>query len=785
MSAPIQGLRVSNKFADSQNPIEILRNLNLDIEDLDRIRSVSNDGVRQSDIRTLSGLTIDLEKEAIAIFNETRSYENVLSILNDGRRRIAGNINVSGSIVAPTFKFRTVDFSANNEIRTVDFSTSRSSAWSSFGDPSDSVFYGGDVILSGNNSTIEISSIEFVEQPKEKRFASQIPTHKFRINIDGENYDVYAMKGIPLKFKGFFRSVRNLNVEFNILENIRPSWIIRNRNGQEFVYQNRSSGDAAVRQSTISFFDSRAEEREIEFYYPVNRIRRIRLNDARIFEIPNVSIPTLLTLEIVNGDLIEMPNIANLYPAITAINLSGNDLTRSNDSTLRTFSPEVVNRLKNANNTLTSLTLDGVYSNQCTADLSELTNLITFRADSSGTNARRMTGTSPAIGPSVQTYHINGNRFTSLSNTVVQSETLKVLNIRSNGITGLIDTSGDNLKQIQRFISGGNGHQIVDMSNKSDLIEYACTNQNFPAAARTGTTVFENCPSLEIIRINNTNVIGALPNFSSNAKLREFFSWATGWSDATSNNSIAENTFGPTEGGCRATLENFNLQSGNLLAPIHPNAFRGMSSLRNLVVRSYGRGITGPFPSSISECTNLTALQLDTNRMTGTIPNFVTNQRLITLILSQNQFSGIVPLLSLPNLRTLFLQNNQFTSFVGINCPNLTQFNASFNNIDTFPNLDNAFRLQNILMSNNANMRYVSGTLENLTAIRRLEIANCSLARSSVDAVLTDLNENYNRNPRRNVLVNLLGNASPSASERIINIINRLRQEGWTLGLET
>jgi Leucine-rich repeat (LRR) protein len=785
-NAPIQGLRVALKFADSQNTVEILNNLNLNINDLDKIRNISDEGVEQADIQSLSGLTIDLEKEAIAIYNETRSYQNVLSTLNDGRRRIGGNLNISGSIIAPTFKFRTVDFNDNNQIRTVDFSTSRASAWSAFGDASESVFYGGDVILSGANSTIELSTLEFSSQPKQKRFESQIPTHKFRVKIDGEDHDLYAMKGIPLQFKGFFRSVRNMRIDFNILNNLRPSWIIRNTNNQEFVYENRISGTGSNRQSIISFFDSRAEEREIEFYYPVDRITRIDLNNANIFDVPEVSLPALSTLNIINGDLIEMPNIATLYPNISSLDLSRNDLTRSNNISLRTFSPAVIQRLKTTGNTLRTLVLNGVYSNECTANLDELTGLVTFVADSNATNSRRMVGTSPAIGASLQTYNISGNNFTTLAPSVAQSTSLRSLSIRNNSIGGIIDTSGTNLENIETFITGGNSHQIVDMSGKSNLINYQTQDQSFSGGVteRTGTNIFVGCTALETVRVHNTNVLGALPNFTTNPALSFFASWSTGWSDATAEHSIGENTFGPTQGGCRETLDYFNLQSGNLRGPIHPLAFRNMPALRTLVVRSYDRGITGPYPESINDCFSMVNLRLDRNQMSGTIPNFAGNKRLITLVLSQNNFSGTVPSINLPNLRTFFLQNNNIEQLQGLNCPRLTQLNVSFNNLTLFPSLQEAFRLQTLLLNNNSGMRYRNGELEFLTSMRRIEMSNCGFNRGTVDRILIDLNENYDRNPRSNVSVNLLGNSSPSATEEITTIINRLRRQGWTLGLE-
>jgi hypothetical protein len=788
MTAPIQGLKVDNTFSDARDPIEVLNNLNLDIRDLNRIRGISGEAVSAADIRTLSGLTVDIEKQAIAIFNETRSYQNILSILNDGRKRIEGNLDLSGSIVAPTFKFRTVDFNANNEIRTVDFSTSRNSAWSSFGDSADSIFYGGDVKLSGNNSTIELSSLEFVESPSTKRFASQIPTHKLRIRIDNEEYDLYAMKGIPLRFRGFFRSVRNLQVSFNHINNIPPSWIIRNvRTDRETVFQNRSTGTALTRQSTISFFDSVSSERDIEFYYPVDSIRAITLNDARIFELPNVVLPELLTLNLINGDLIEMPEIGRLFPKITSLNLSENNLTRSNDVGLRTLTQEVIARLRNqSGSSIQTLILDRVYSNVCTGNFGDpvngLPSLRRFRADSSGTNSRRMTGTSPGIPSGMIEYNINGNNFNALHSSVLGSNTLQILNIRANSISGTLNAT--NLTSIQTFISGANSHAIVNLSGKTELVTYQIDGQTFPSNGNIGTDVFNGCTNLRTIRINNTNVTGNLPNFTTNVNLNFVASWSTQWRDANTNNfSIDENTFGPDEGGCRATLGWFNLQSPNLSRPLHPRAFRNMPNLRSLVISSYDRGITGSYPISLNECFNLRNLQLPRNRMSGPLPSFSGNGLINTINLERNLFSGSVPPLNLSNLANLLLQNNQLTDFQGLNCPNMTQLNASFNQINSFPDLNNCIRLQLLFLNSNNGIGYTNGSLVFLSSLRRVEIANCGLNQGQINRILIDLNENYNLNPRGNVTVILTGNASPSSDEQITLIISRLRREGWTLAL--
>lgn len=780
---PIQGLRVAFKFADSQDTVEILRNLNLNVQDLDKIRDIAAEGgVEKTDIRTLSGLNSDLEKELIAITNETESYQNIFSTLNDGRRTIAGNLKIGSGVIAPSFKFNTIDYT-DNSIKPVDFSTSRASAWSSFGSSATSIFYGGDVIVSGNTSVIELSSIEFTETPKAKRFESQVPTHKIRVSIDNEPYDLYAMKGIPIQFKGFFRSATNLRIDFNILNNIRPSWIIRNNNGQEFVFQNRLTGAGASRQSIISFFDSQSLERTIEFYYPSDRITRIDLSAARLTQIPNAFLSNLTVFNAADGDLVEMPNIARFYPSINTLNLSRNDLTRSNDLQLRTFSPQVVQRLKTATNTLRTLILDGVYANACTADLAELVGLTTFQADSSRANSRRMTGTSPAVGAGIINYSIRANAFTAVHPSVSQSTTLQNLDIRSNFISAAIDTSGTNLQALRTFVSGGNTHPIVDMSGKSELRVYTSDYQTFTTNS-TGTNVFNNCIRLEEININNSNVSGRVPSFATNTALRIFRSWATSWIDASETYSIESDTFGSTNGGCRSSLVEFNLQSGNLRGPLHPDAFRNMLALRVLAIRSFRRGITGVYPESINQCINLRGLYLDQNFISGEIPNFAGNGLIDTIVLSQNSFTGNVPLISLPRLSVFFVNNNSLTGFQGLSCPFLTQLNASFNLLTQIPRLNATPRLQILLLSNNPGMTYRPGELALVTGIRRIEMANCGFNRGTIDQILLDLNENYNRNPRRGIFVNLSGNASPSATTEITTIINRLRREGWTLGLQ-
>ena len=899
VNAPIQGLRISLKLADSLDTIAILRNLDLDISDLDRIRNISDAGVEQSDIQTLSGLTSDIDKGLVAIYNETLAYDTITSTFNDGRRIINNNLNVAGQIIAPSFKFKRVNFerlynaviptnvtgvgtgatfnvvrtvgstgytvslntggtgysitAGQNTIRilgtqvggittanditititgvtagaittftipaagalgntpvlygdpnaTVDFSTSRISAWSSFTSPTDSVFYGGDVIISspplpGARSSLELSSLQFNGAIKAKLYESQIPTHKIRAQIDGINYDLFAMKGIPLKFTGFFRSlpVGSFSISFNAIPStlnttgiIRPTWILRN-GINETIFQNRFTGNGINRTSAISFSDSTDNEREIEFYYPVDNITGITLDNAKIYAVPNIKLNNLTTLNIVNGDLIEIPDLKTLYPNLVSLNLSNNDLSRSDTVALKTFSPAVTNRIST---NIRNINLnEGVYSGDCTGSLSTFNSLTSFTAYSFN-STRKMTGTSPAIGPNLLIYDVGFNRFTSIHPSVLTSNNIREINIRGNGLTipnavntnPVVDTSP--LTSIQRFTTGGNSHQIINMTGKQTLLDYNTSDMNF-SGDRIGTNMISQCSNLTQFYIHNTNVTGALPNFSSNSKLSLFYSWNTAWEDANADYSIAEDTFGgPTE-AVRSSLTYFNLQSGNLRKPIHPKAFLDMIALNTLVVVSYGLGITGDYPISLNDCFSLTTLYLNNNKLSGdlnTITSFTNNKALSLVNLSNNDFTGVFPPLDLPNLTNLNIRSNLFTNLGLFKCLNLTYFNAGNNLLTEVPIFTNMPRVQEVYLNNNPGITYTSQRLIPATSLRILDISNCGLNTGDIDTILQDLNINYNTTPRANVTINLTSNAPPSASEEIVSIINRLRRVGWTLGLDT
>lgn len=319
------GLNINNNLTDIQDSEQALLNLNLDIRDLDRIRGTEAAQVTRSDIRTLSRLDVDLEKEVSSLYRETNTYVVLTTNVYDESSLIKNNVTVNGQIGASSIKYKFVDWDAGNVIKYADISTSRVSSWSSFGDPLQ-IFYGGEVQAQGN---VELSSLAVNDNITSKRFAAEIPTHRIKVRINGEDIWMYAMKGIPLTFVGFFRSCdvyANINtVTDQTGAAIKPTWVIKNTSdGAEYVYKDRLDSTT----SRIYFGDTSAKERELQFYYPIDRITYFYLPSIGLIELPTVVLPNLATLLIHYNDFREMP-ILSKYTGLKYLNVSHNDLTRA------------------------------------------------------------------------------------------------------------------------------------------------------------------------------------------------------------------------------------------------------------------------------------------------------------------------------------------------------------------------------------------------------------------------------------------------------------------------
>ena len=778
MVSPIQGLRVINRASDIGDPIEALKNINVNILDLDRIRGIQEEGVLPEDIITLSGLTSDFEKEIVGVYDEMMNYSNYLSALNDGRVAFDGNMTANASLIAASFKFNTL--ASNNTLISSDLSTSRVSAWSSLGS---SLYYGAKVSV---GSQVELSSLTIDRPIKPRRFESEVPTHKVRIRVDGIDYDAYAMKNMPVKFTGYFSSVRNIYFTVNNAGPgpafLRPSWVVIDADGTNSVtFQNRLSGSGTNRNSIISVLGSRAKERDIEFYYPVSNIIGMVLPNAKLYSFPSVVFPSLTTATLSGSDFKEIPDFRRYTPSLLTLDISNVNLMRSNDLNLRSFNNEVVSRLPT---TLTRLTIDRCFAGEASANLAIIDNLSFFSAVGDYNTGMRMTGVSPAVNPvKIDTYRIRDNLFSELHPSVRTSDTLRVLDFSFNNLSVEANTSiSPTNNVIEEIIHNGNRSQFINVSGKTSLKLY---HRSSSPASGVITDLFTGCTSLADIRVFGTNATGRLPSFSTNRSLAVFYAWSTRIQGADATYAIAETTFGsgPTS-GCRETLKEFNLTSPLLTGEIHPNALDNLTALISFALSSTLNGVSGGLPE-FRQSSALRSVNFRQNNLSGAMHSFSNNPRLTTINLGFNKLNGSVPILKLSSLLSLVLNNNNFTGVGVLECPSLRELNLSFNSITSIPSFSGAKSLQTISMSSNpmtSEAAYTPDTFTELTALKFLDLSNCNMTRAVVNQILLDLAKNYDLSPRVRVEVNLTGNAQPSPSEEIQTFtIARLRSAGWTI----
>jgi hypothetical protein len=788
MTEPIKGLRASLLMADVSDPIEALKNLNLNILDLDRIRGIADAAVSPEDIRTLSGLNDDVEKTVVGIYSEAVNYPTYLSPLTDSRTLIGTNLTANAAIVGSSFKFDAL--SANGTVVTSDLSTSRASAWSSLGD---GLYYGAKVTVANQ---VELSSLTVDRPIKQRRFESEIPTHKVRFNIDGSTYDAYAMKNIPIKFTGFFSSARGIYITVSNARPgsaspyLRPSWVVTDTDTSTSVtFENILAGSLTTgltqnRNSTISILGSRAKERDIEFFYPVNNIKQLYLPNIKIYSFPDAVFPALTSAVLTGADFREMPDFKKYTPNLTSLNLSQTDLTRSDDSSLRLFNDNIANRLPT---TLTTLTLDNSYSGPATANLAILTSLSYLSIGTYWNSGKRLSGTSPAINPAtIDYYDVTYNQFSELHHSIRESDTLRILKASHNalGASANVSISPTNTV-IEQLYLNGNSCNFINVAGKSSLKIY---NRSSSTASGNVTPLFTDCDALEEISVDDTRLSGRLPSFDTNTSLKRFQAWNTRILAADPTYSINNSTFGSSiDGGCRPTLQSFLISSPTLAGSIEGNSMDGMTALRTFWLTSTRTGVSGEVPL-FRQSGNLTDLSLRSNNLSGSLPSFSSNPTIQRINISLNSLSGRVPSLNLSSLTTLILNNNSLTGINNLTCPLLKEINVATNSITAIPSFGGCPSIQTIDMSSNPMSSnpaaYVADTFTPLTALRSLNLANCGLSRSIVDQILVDLGKNYDANPRTRVSVNLVGNASPSATTEIQTfIISRLRSSGWTIGV--
>lgn len=785
------GLNIVRRLAEIENKTVALKNIGLDAGDLDKIRGISTNGVSQLDLRTLSSLDFDAEKVVSSLYSETELYDYLTSSVFDKFSYIDSNLNIYGSIAASSYKYNFIDF-ATSSPKSADVSTSRVSSWSTFVvdpvDPNKSpIFYGGEVNVEG---PIELSSLALTENFKTKQFASQIPTHKIRVSINGEIVYLYAMKGIPLSFVS--NNIRNVSVFMEPIQSsisLKASWKIVTQpplNTELFIAKDTNSLKYTNRNPV-------SENVNLELYYPPSRIKVLNLTNVGLKSFTNVVLANTETIDINSNDLSEFPNFSS-YSSLTYLNVSRNNFTRSTNNNLRRFSPAVASRLPSS---LTTLVAGHTFNGNITGDISGL-NLKVLNLESPLNTDRKFTGTSPAVNPNtIEEYYVAANRFSTISSSIFTAPNLRKVTLGSNPLnqTGIQFTS----EELQTFsisnqAGGGNQINLVNLSNKTKLVSYDSTYVTFASEGNDIVSIFSNCPELQSVNFYASNVAGDFPRFNGCNKLSYIDLRETSIRRYSEEFFLHPDSFT----NCRGTLTTLYLSSRVLKgsyaadAPIHPDTFRGMFSLNSLIIYSNNRnncGLNGNVTNQmVRDLSSLTSFTINSSNIEQ-IPNFSNSPLLSSINVDNNALSGTIPDFgNKSNFRSFSASSNSYTALpAAISSRSLTSFVAASNQIaGAIPDYSNLVNLTTLNLNNNQITDYTVGSFATMTSLQLLELGNNLLTRDAVDDILRDMEKNYDARNRRGVQVILSGpNASsPSPSTEIIDIIAKLQSANWSINVK-
>ena len=794
------GLNVLTSFADVLDKEQSLKSLNLSLRDLNIIRGSQNAGATSGDWVSFSRLKDPIYKTLDIYARESTTYSEILNLRSGTERTLFGNLRINGILSGNAVRYRYLDgtgFGAT--IKIADISTSRVSAWSSSASPvieSSPISYGAQVSVKsggalqfGTQSGTSGARLQTSSSALLKEFASEFPTSKISCTIGGQTVVLYAMKGIPLIFTGFFRDLE-ASISLTSLINETPaSWkIVETANANKFANFANLGGIT----SSINFKSSISKERYIQFYYNPDNILTITLTSANIAELPAVKLQNATTLNFSSNQLRNFPDITFIAPNLQSLNLISNPLSQSETENERKLNSNVANKIPaNLKELYLGKTFFGsipqnIIANRFTG--LRVLNLSRdggpfFHPDNDDANCEL-----PNIRNACETYSVRSNDFRAFGVTVGSLRNVKDLtNLVSldlggnSNLTGGFSIAFDN-NVIQSISFDSTGLELpTGLVGKNSFTTLNCSGcRNAGPLIVSGNYLYENCSSLNSINVRNSNVTGRLPKFTNSA-LTYLDLRGTGLTGGAPDNDetyvIPERTFEKCTNLLYMLLESRNL----LTTPIHPNAFSYTPNLYYLWYISYGR-TTGPIPN-LTLNSNLTYLVVPNNNFTGTMPNLASNPNIYYVDVTYNALSGDIPAFkNLSNLYYLFLYNNQFTSLSTFgNLSSLAYLYAQNNKIaGQIPSFSRCPNLYYIILFNNLLTGYISGGFATNYNLRYLDLSGNLLTGQAVNQIIADLLINYNTVNRGGVTINLRGgNALPSGVA--LDSIDILRSKGWSI----
>jgi Leucine-rich repeat (LRR) protein len=798
------GLDVNVSLSDVENRLESLSNLGLDIRDLELIRGISETGVSTEDLQCVSNLSRPIYRTFDRYISDTSKYNDILATSGGVDSQLQGNIDLAGGLTGSAIKFQKLEgdltLNASTTLKWGDISTSRVSSWSSLPTgpvpaATDPILYGASVKIGG---AFTVGKLRTRQAPLPKIFDSEVATHKIRLNVNGTTRYIYAMKGIPLTFRGFFRNFDATIGLTGVAGPSRVSWRIVPLDGtspESFANIGTASN------STLQYRSPFAKERIIEIYFNPFNISSINFPRVNINQVPSIRLTNLRTIDISSNQFREFPDLKFLGPNLETIEVSFNNFFQSSIASERTFNQNILAKIPTS---VVTLNLRSCFYNSIStvespgpglpkADLSSLSSLQTLNLSRNGTPYfypdSNDPGNLPLVADTVRNYYAGGNDFRLIpsddtANGKYSIQSLpNLVDLYINDNYNLVSsTFSIQSTAIQRLHISQTGLNIPNLQNRQFLTEFGGTYTRNAGSMFVGqTSKFSGCTSLGSISLYASAVTGQIPRFSTNRSLsyldlRFCNNLVAGRPDRADTKLLYNDTFTDCKSLSRIYIA---INNPGFVGEIESETFTPTApALSELMILTNGRS-QGNFPN-LNACTKLTYLWSYSNGWTGNLPSLSNSPDIYYIDLSYNKFGEGVPDAAISysdkrNLQFLFLNNNKLKQFASSfnTLPALRYLYVSSNEISgTLPRFDQICpNLERLILNNNNFTGYVRG-LEGLLRLRIFDMSNNNLPRSIVDGMLFDLVKNYNSARRAGVVVNLLGNDSPTPYPVIQGLIS-------------
>ena len=807
------GLNVLSFLADVENKNLALKSLNLNSLDLDIIRGSANAGATRRDWVSFSRLKQPIHKAITRFSGESGQYSGILGDRAGTDNILFGNLTINGALSGNAIRYRYIKGLGTNSrtIGIADISTSRVSSWSSSANPviaTSPISYGARVGIKAG-SALQFGSapagqtrLKTSITPTAKEFDSEFPTSVITTIINGSPVKLYAMKGIPLVFRGFFRNLDASITLTGLLNGTPASWkVVETGNANNYVNFANKDGQT----TSIAFRSSRSRERNLQFYYNPDYINRITIQSSGIDTLPVTKLNSLSYLNLRYNNLKNFPNLISIAPNLTSLLLSRNPFYLSETASERKLTSVIIDKIPAG---LTRLDLPGSFYGSIDPNLfSKFTNITEFNLGRGGGAYFHPDGVHantplPNIHDTCTTYTAYNNDFRTIASSSGDNKNIKELpNLSYLHLSGnyyLSDGSFTTLTSpdINYINLAATNLPIPNLAGKTQLQNAYMHYMRSNGGLFSGNTYkFNNCTALETLYLYATRVGGQFPRFT-NPSLKylemRYTNVVGGYKDgSTVDNThvISENTFRDC-----VNLQTFYVNSNNLLtAPIATNVFTFTPALQNLIYNSHGR-TTGAIPN-LNVCSDLRSLNLYNNAFSSGTPNLQSSLNINSVNLSYNKLTGQIPAYrNLSNLSGLYLHNNKYTGLSEFsNLPNLryfychNQFTDGASGISgEIPDFSGCPRMYYLIMYNNSFTSYKTGAFESLYQLKYLDISNNSLSSQALEQIVDDLYSNYTTTPRGGVTINLKNAMQTGASlpETALETIILLRAQGWTVILQ-